>query len=58
MARRPVIRMGDPRLKQISRPVDAFGTSELQDLIQDMRDTMHAENGAGLAAIQIAVPYV
>ena len=56
MARRPVIRMGDPRLKQISRTVETFGTLELSQLIQDMRDTMEAENGAGLAAIQINVP--
>ena len=53
---REVLRMGDARLWQMSRPVAAFGTPELMDLLVDMRDTMAAENGAGLAAPQIAVP--
>jgi len=53
---RDVLRMGDPRLLQVSRPVEAFGTPELLELLQDMRDTMARLNGAGLAAPQIAVP--
>jgi peptide deformylase len=53
---RPVLRMGDPRLLQASRPVEAFGTPELEALLADLRDTMAAENGAGLAAPQIGVP--
>lgn len=53
---RPVLRMGDPRLWQKSRPVEKFGTQELADLLADMRDTMAHLNGAGLAAPQIAVP--
>jgi peptide deformylase len=52
---RPVLRMGDPRLWQKSLPVEAFGTPELSDLLQDMRDTMAHLNGAGLAAPQIGV---
>jgi peptide deformylase len=51
---RDVLRMGDPRLWQVSLPVKAFGT-ELQLLLQDMRDTMAHLNGAGLAAPQIGV---
>ena len=47
--------MGDPRLLQASRPVEAYGTPELHALIGDMQDTMHAANGAGLAAPQIGV---
>ena len=47
--------MGDPRLLQTSRPVEAFGTPELHALIGDMQDTMRAANGAGLAAPQIGV---
>jgi peptide deformylase len=53
---RPVLRMGDPRLWQKSLPVEAFGTPELSNLLQDMRDTMAHLSGAGLAAPQIGVP--
>ena len=52
---REVLRMGDPRLLAMSQPVAAFGTPELRGLIQDMRDTMAALNGAGIAAPQIGV---
>jgi peptide deformylase len=55
MAIRPVLRMGDPRLLQPSRPVERFDTPELHALIADMDDTMKALNGAGLAAPQIGV---
>jgi peptide deformylase len=47
--------MGDPRLLQPSVPVSDFGGAALRDLLRDMRDTMHALNGAGLAAPQIGV---
>ena len=53
---REVLRMGDPRLWQVSRPVEAFGTADLAELLTDMRDTMAHLNGAGLAAPQIGVP--
>jgi len=53
---REVLRMGDARLLERSRPVDAFGTAQLRELIADMRDTMGHLNGAGLAAPQIGVP--
>ena len=53
---RDVLRMGDPRLWQVSRPIEAFGTVELAALLTDMRDTMAHLNGAGLAAPQIGVP--
>jgi peptide deformylase len=53
---RPILRMGEPRLLQVSAPVRAFGTVELRALVADMFDTMHAANGAGLAAPQIGVP--
>jgi len=53
---RDVLRMGDPRLLQPSQPVTSFGASELEALLADLRDTMAAQNGAGLAAPQIGVP--
>jgi peptide deformylase len=52
---RDVLRMGDPRLWQVSAPVTEFNTPELKQLLQDMRDTMAHLNGAGLAAPQIGV---
>ena len=55
MAIRSVLKMGDPRLLQDSQPVAAFDTPELHALVADMRDTMAALNGAGLAAPQIGV---
>jgi peptide deformylase len=55
MAIRPVLRMGDPRLLEPSKPVERFDTPELRILIADMQETMAALNGAGLAAPQIGV---
>jgi peptide deformylase len=52
---RDVLRMGDPRLLEISKPLERFGTPELFELIRDMQDTMAHLNGAGLAAPQIGV---
>jgi len=52
---REILRMGDPRLLEKARPVEAFGTPELRELVADMQDTMRAANGAGLAAPQIGV---
>ncbi len=52
---REVLRMGDPRLLRVARPVGAFGTAELSALVDDLFDTMAARNGAGLAAPQIGV---
>jgi len=52
---REVLRMGDPRLLQRANEVARFGTKELTALIQDLRDTMHALDGAGLAAPQIGI---
>ncbi len=53
---RDVLRMGDPRLWEVSAPITEFNTTELKQLLQDMRDTMAHLNGAGLAAPQIGVP--
>jgi peptide deformylase len=52
---RDVLKMGDPVLLQVARPVQAFDTPELAALLEDMRDTMAALDGAGLAAPQIGV---
>jgi peptide deformylase len=55
MTVRDILKMGDPRLLRSAPPVEAFDTDELHQLISDMLDTMHAANGAGLAAPQIGV---
>lgn len=56
MAVRDILKMGDPRLLQVARPVTAFDTAELHALIADLLETMAAADGAGLAAPQIGVP--
>jgi peptide deformylase len=52
---RDVLRMGDPRLFERSREVERVDAPELRALLDDMRETMRAQNGAGLAAPQIGV---
>jgi peptide deformylase len=54
MAVRPVLKMGEPLLRQVATPVQRFD-AELSALVADMNDTMRALNGAGLAAPQIGV---
>jgi peptide deformylase len=53
MAVREILKMGDPRLLRVAQPIRDFDTPALQALIADMRETMAAANGAGLAAPQI-----
>lgn len=55
MAVRPVLRMGDARLLRRAGPAGDFGSAALRALLQDMRDTMQALDGVGLAAPQIGV---
>ena len=55
MSVKPILKMGDLRLLRQARPVTRFDTPELDELIEDMFETMHAANGAGLAAPQIGV---
>ncbi len=55
MSIRDVLRMGDARLLRCAEEVIDFDTPELHALLVDMRDTMQALNGAGLAAPQIGV---
>lgn len=55
MAIRQVLRMGDARLLRRAENVRAFDTPELLALLSDMRETMQALSGVGLAAPQIGV---
>jgi len=52
---RDVLRMGDPRLLERAQEAAIPANDELRALLDDMRDTMHAESGAGLAAPQIGI---
>ena len=51
----PILKMGDPRLLKMARPVERFDTPELHALIADMFQTMASAGGVGLAAPQIGV---
>lgn len=55
MAIREIITAPDPRLKQVSKPVERVD-DDLRALMDDMLETMYAAPGIGLAAIQIGVP--
>jgi peptide deformylase len=54
MAIRDILKMGNPDLLKVSEPVD-FEKDDLTTLIEDMKETMKANDGAGLAAPQIGV---
>lgn len=53
MAIKSVVKMGNTQLGTPSLPVKNFSDGELNALIKDMEDTMHEENGVGIAAPQI-----
>lgn len=55
MTVRKILRMGEPFLLQRATEVAQFNTPELNQLIDDMLETMAACDGAGLAAPQIGV---
>lgn len=54
MADRKVVMMGDELLRKKSKPVRVFD-EYLWNLLDDMKDTMHHKNGAGLAAVQVGI---
>ena len=58
MTVREIVTVGHPVLRERAREVaaDELATSEVQQLIDDLVDTMRAANGAGIAANQIGVP--
>jgi peptide deformylase len=55
VAVREILHVGNPLLREVSRPVtrDELASPEVQQLIDDLIDTMHAANGAGIAAPQV-----
>ncbi len=50
-----VVQIGDPVLRETCKPITRFD-GELNDLLNDLKETVRAERGAGLAAPQIGVP--
>ncbi len=58
MTVREIVTVGHPVLREQAREVsvEELATPEVQQLIDDLIDTMHAANGAGIAANQIGVP--
>lgn len=50
-----ILKMGDARLLRHAQPVTEFDTPALHRLVADLKDTMAAAQGAGLAAPQIGV---
>ena len=55
MAIRTIVEVPDPRLREISKPVESVD-DELRSLVADMFETMYDAPGIGLAAIQVGVP--
>ena len=54
MSRRFVVQTGEPVLREKSVEVKSFN-SELASLLDDLKETVRAESGAGLAAPQIGI---
>ena len=52
---REILKMGDPRLLHVAKPIENVRDPELKTIIADMYETMHAADGVGLAAPQIGV---
>ena len=55
MAILPIVHAPDPRLKVVSAPVAAVDDG-VRRLMDDMLETMYAEPGVGLSAVQVGVP--
>ena len=54
MAKLKIVKVGDPTLRKVCRPVDAV-TPRINTLLDDMIDTMRDADGVGLAAPQVGV---
>ena len=57
MAIRTIVKegmIGDDILHKVCRPVEVFD-EKLHTLLDDMRETLHAANGYGLAAPQVGI---
>ncbi|MFT6346594.1 MAG: peptide deformylase, partial [Myxococcota bacterium] len=50
----PILTFPNPILKETSKPIEKFD-DDLKKLMDDMLETMYADAGVGLAAVQIGV---
>ena len=55
MAILPIVKLPDPILRQVSKPVEQID-DDVRRLVADMLATMYDAPGVGLAAIQVGVP--
>ena len=55
---RNIIEIGNPALREVARdvPIELLHSEPIQELVDDLIETMRDANGAGLAATQVAVP--
>ena len=54
MAVRPIVKYGDPVLREVSKPVEEI-TTEVKQLVADLKATLQEAHGLGLSAVQIGV---
>ena len=54
MAKLKILKVGDPTLRKVCRPVENI-TPRIVTLLDDMIETMHDADGCGLAAPQVGV---
>ncbi|MBE6667727.1 MAG: peptide deformylase [Ruminococcaceae bacterium] len=54
MAKLKIVKVGDPILRKVCRPVECI-TPRIITLLDDMIETMHAADGVGLAASQVGI---
>jgi len=52
MTLRPIVTLGDPRLRAVGARIDSFGPA-LHELLDDMTETMRDAPGVGIAAQQV-----
>lgn len=56
MTVQPILKMGNPILRRVADPIEDPTSDEVCALVADMRDSLAAVGGVGLAAPQIGVP--
>jgi peptide deformylase len=54
LALRNIVKLGDERLRKMSKPVTVFD-EKLWELLDDMKQTMYENNGMGIAAVQVGI---
>lgn len=55
MTARPILKMGNPILREIAAPVENPSDPEIRELVEIMKESMAAAGGVGLAAPQIGI---